>query len=162
MRQPHLIAIAKFVRDLLVHDEQLIKFDREDMPEADFNSSYIVVNGSSISNKQSSGTVFNSVTEAITYNDSFSQSVTLEFYGDNAYINSRKFSLLSASQAALELKKTLGLSISNVSSTLDVKQILGSVHGNRVHLTFNTNYFPSVEVATLRIDTAQFDFTEDR
>lgn len=162
MRQPHLIAVAKFVRDLLSHDEQLIKFDREDAPEADFNSGYIVVNGSGIAIKKGSGSKFDPVAEKITYNDYYSQSVTIEFYGDDAYINSRNFSILSESQAALELKKTLGLSISRVLNTLDVKQILGSVYGNRVHLTFSVSFFPSIEVATLRIDTAQFEFIEDR
>jgi hypothetical protein len=162
MRQPHLIAIAKFIRDLLVYDEQLIKFDREDIPEVDFNSSYIVVNGSSIANKKSTGAQFNPVTEQMTYNDSFAQSVTLEFYGDNAYTNSSNFSILSTSQKALELKAVLNLNISHVSNTLDVKQLLGSVHGNRVHLTFNAYYLPSVEVATLRVDTSQFEFIEDR
>jgi hypothetical protein len=162
MRQPHLIALAVFVRDLIVHDEQLIKFDRQDIPEADFNSSYIVVNGSGISNKQSTGVKFNPATEQVTYNDAFSQSITLEFYGDNAYINSNIFSILSTSQKALELKAVLGLSISNIQNTIDVKQILGSAFGNRVHLTFNINYTPSLDVATLRIDTAQFEFIEDR
>ena len=111
------------------------------------------MNGSGIAIKKGSGSKFDPVSEKITYNDYYSQSVTLEFYGDDAYINSRNFSILSESQAALELKKTLGLSIS---------QILGSVYGNRVHLTFSVSYFPSIEVATLRIDTAQFEFIEDR
>jgi hypothetical protein len=162
MRQPHLIAVAKFIRDLLVHDEQLIKFDREDIPMNDFNTDYIVVNGSGISNKTSNGSSYNGETEVMSYNDSFSQSITIEFYGDGAYNNSRKLSLLNVSQKATELKKLLTISISHISGAIDVKQILGSAHGNRMHLTFNMNYCPSIDVETLRIDTAQFEFIEDK
>ena len=162
MRQPHLIAVAKFVRDLLAHDEQLIKFDRQNMPENDFNTNYIVINGSGIANKQSTGSTFNGTTEQMSYNESFTQSVTIEFYGDDAYLNARKFSLLNASQPALELKKLLNISISHISTATDVKQILGSAYGIRMHLTFNVNYCPSIDVATLRIDTAQITFIEDK
>lgn len=162
MRQPHLIAVAKFIRDLLVYDEQLIKFDRQDMLQGNFNESYIVVNGSNIANKQSTGASYNGEAEVMNYNESFSQSVIIEFYGDDAYTNSRKFSLLNASQKATELKKLLFISISHISSAIDVKQILGSAYGNRVHLTFNVNYCPSIDVNILRIDTAEFEFIEDK
>ena len=162
MSQPHLIAIAKFTRDLLVYNEQLIKFDRQNMPENDFNTSYIIVNGSGVATKQSTGAVFNPTSEQMRYSESFTQSVTIEFYGDNAYINAQKFSLLNSSQQALELKKVLGISISHISTATDVKQILGHAYGNRMHLTFNVNYCPSIDVATLRIDTAQITFKEDK
>ncbi|EAA9292695.1 hypothetical protein A2I22_25385 [Salmonella enterica] len=43
MTQPHLKAVARFVRDLLDYDEQLIKFDRRNVQASDFSTGYIVV-----------------------------------------------------------------------------------------------------------------------
>ncbi len=162
MTQPHLIKIAKFVRDLLDYDEQLIKFDRTDTQRNDLTTSFIVVNSSSISNKTSSGSNYDGDSEIMNYNDQFQQAIILEFYGDLAYNNSSKFSLIVASQKAADLKRTLGISISNVSTATDVKQILGSAHGNRVHIEMNVNYSPSVDVEILRVDTAEFEFIEDK
>lgn len=162
MSQPHLIAVAKFVRDLLSHNEQLIKFDRANKPENDFDTDYIVVNGSGISTKQASGSVYNGTTEIMSYSESFAQSVIIEFYGLGAYTNAQSFSLKSKSQAAADLKRALGISISNVSNSTDVKQILGGAYGNRVHLSMNVNYCPSLDVDTLRIDTAEFAFLNDK
>lgn len=161
MRQPHLIAIAKFIRDLLAYNEQLIKFDRQDMPEQDFNTSYIVVNGSGISNKQFSGRDYDGEGEIMRYSETMSQSVIIEFYGDDAYTNSSRFSILNESQAAADLKRQLGLSVSHKSSATDVKQILGDSHGNRVHVEINITYNASLDVDTLRIDSAEYEITED-
>ncbi len=41
-------------------------------------------------------------------------------------------------------------------------QVLGNTFGNRVHLEMNVQYNESVNVETLRIDTAQFEFLEDK
>lgn len=162
MRQPHLIATAKFVRDLLEHNEQLIKFDREDMAQDDFVTPYIVVNGSGVATKLSTGSNFDGENEIMNYNESYQQGVIIEFYGDDAYINARKFSLLNPSQKAADLKRQLQISISHVKTSTDVKQILGSAYGNRMHLEMNVNYCPSVNVETLRVDTAEFEFIEDK
>lgn len=159
---PHMIAVAKFVRDLLVYDEQLIKFDRTDIPEGDFSTSYIVVNGSNIANRTSSGRNYDGELEIMNYNSSFVQGIILEFYGDDAYVNSSKFELINPSQLGADLKRALGLSISYVSSSTDVKQILGNSHGNRVHLEMNINYNPSFDVATLRVDSTEFTIIEDK
>lgn len=159
---PHMIATAKFVRDLLSYDEQLIKFDRNDIPEGDFSTSYIVVNGSNIATKLSSGRNYNSEDEIMNYNSSFAQGIILEFYGDDAHVNSSNFELTAPSQLGADLKRVLGISISNVSTSTDVRQILGSAHGNRVHLEMNINYSPSIDVETLRVDTTEFTIIEDK
>ena len=161
MSQPHAIATAKFIRDLLDYNEQLIIFDRSNIPQNDFDTSYIVVNTSGISSKQSSGSYFNDVTEIMNYNESYAQNVIIEMYGDDAYTNARNLSLLVASQKAADLKRQLHISISRVKNTTDVKQILGGAYGNRVHLEMTVNYCPSIDVSTLRVDTAEFEFSED-
>lgn len=162
MNPPHAIAVAKFIRDLLDYNEQLIKFDRSNIPQDDFTTSYIVVNNSGISTKLSSGSNFDDVNEIMNYNESYAQNVIIEMYGDDAYTNARALSLLNVSQKAADLKRQLHISISRVKTATDVKQILGGAYGNRVHLEMTVNYCPSIDVETLRIDTAKFEFLEDK
>ena len=162
MTQPHLIAVARFVRDLLGYDEQLIKFDRKNIISTDFATSYIVVNGSLPQSVLARGQRFNGVTEVMTYTAAVSHGIVLEFYGDGAYSNAEDYLMLSASQKANELRRKNGLTIMSVSNITDVGQLLGQSHGNRVHLSFNIQYAPARDVQTLRIDTPQFQFLEDK
>lgn len=161
MKQPHLIAVARFVRDLLSYDEQLIKFDRRNVIASDFSTSYIVVNGSLPQSTLARGHRFDGSTEVVTYTASVSHAVVLEFYGDAAYSNAEAFLMLSESQKANELRRKNALTIMAVSNITDVGQLLGQSHGNRVHLSFNVQYSPAHDVQTLRIDTPQFQFLED-
>ncbi|EME3603719.1 hypothetical protein ACROQ8_004710 [Yersinia enterocolitica] len=160
--QPHIIAVARFVRDLLDYDEQLIKFDRRNIISSDFAASYIVVNGSLPQSVLARGQRFNGDTEVMTYTAAVSHSIVLEFYGDNAYTNAESFLMLSESQLANELRRKNALTIMSVSNITDVGQLLGQSHGNRVHLSFNVQYAPARDVQTLRIDTPKFQFLEDK
>ncbi|EPR2254944.1 phage neck terminator protein [Yersinia enterocolitica] len=160
--QPHLIAVARFVRDLLDYDEQLIKFDRRNIISSDFAMSYIVVNGSLPQSVLARGQRFSSDAEVMTYTAAVSHSIVLEFYGYNAYTNAESFLMLSESQLANELRRKNALTIMSVSNITDVGQLLGQSHGNRVHLNFNVQYAPARDVQTLRIDTPQFQFLEDK
>lgn len=162
MTQPHLIAVARFVRDLLAYDEQLIKFDRKNIIATDFATSYIVVNGILPQSVLARGQRFNGATEVMTYTAAVSHSIVLEFYGDKAYSNAEDYLMLSASQKANELRRKNGLTIMSVSNITDVGQLLGQSHGNRVQLSFNIQYAPARDVQTLRIDTPQFQFLEDK
>ena len=162
MTQPHMKAVARFVRDLLDYDEQLIKFDRRNVQPSDFSTSYIVINGSLPQSVLARGQRFNGDAEVMTYSASVSHAIVLEFYGDEAYSNAEKFLMRSESQSANELRRALALTIMAVSNITDVGQLLGQSHGNRVHLSFNVQYAPAHDVQTLRIDTPQFQFLEDR
>lgn len=162
MTQPHLKAVARFVHDLLDYDEQLIKFDRRNVQASDFSTSYIVVNGSLPQSVLARGQRFNGDAEVMTYSASVSHAIVLEFNGDEAYRNAENFLMLNDSQAAKELRRKHAITIMAVSNITDVGQLLGQSHGNRVHLTFNVQYAPARDVQTLRIDTPQFQFLEDK
>lgn len=162
MTQPHLKAVARFVRDLLEYDEQLIKFDRKNIQVSDFSTSYIVVNGGLPQSVLARGQRFNGEAEVMTYTAAVSHTIVLEFYGNDAYINAEAFLMLIESQHANELRRTNALTIMGVSNITDVGQLLGQSHGNRVHLSFNVQYAPAHDVQTLRIDTPQFQFLEDK
>lgn len=129
MTQPHLKAVARFVRDLLDYDEQLIKFDRRNVQASDFSTSYIVVNGSLPQSVLARGQRFNGDAEVMTYSASVSHAIVLEFYGDKAYVNAESFMMLSESQHANELRRTHSLTIMAVSNIIDVGQLLGQSHG---------------------------------
>ena len=161
MTQLHLKAVARFVRDLLDYDEQLIKFDRRNVQASDFSTSYIVVNGSLPQSVLARGQRFDGATEVMTYTAAVSHAIVLEFYGDGAYTNAQAFLMLSKSQRADELRRSNALTIMAVSGITDVGQLLGQSHGIRVHLSFNVQYSPTHDVQTLRIDTPQFQFFED-
>lgn len=162
MTQPHLKAVARFIRDLLDYDEQLIRFDRRNVQVPDFSTSYIVVNGSLPQSVLARGQRFNGDDEVMTCSASVSHAIVLEFYGDEAYSNAEKFLMLSESQAANELRRQHAITIMAVSNIIDVGQLLGQSHSNRVHLSFNVQYASAREVQTLRIDTPQFQFLEDK
>lgn len=162
MTQPHLKAVARFVRDLLDYDEQLIKFDRRNIQASDFSTSYIVVNGAMPQTVLARGQRFNGEAEVMTYTAAVSHPIVLEFWGDNAHINAEAFLMLSESQHANELRRANALTIMAVSNITDVGLLIGQSHGNRIHLSFNVQYAPAHDVQTLRIDTPQFQFLEDK
>lgn len=161
MTPDYLKAVARFVRDLLNYDENLISFDHTEEIMADKVTSYIVVNSSNVADKLSSGRAYDGDAEIMTYSNSYQQPIILEFYGENAYTNASDFSLLSDSEKARKLKRQHGISISRVSTSTDVKKLLGYQFGNRVDIEFNINYAPTIDVETLRIDTVPTEFTED-
>ena len=161
MIEEHVIKVARYVRDLLVYDEALIKFDREDTQQNDVDTSYIVVNSSEVSTVLSTGQQYDGDVEIMNYNATLSQSFTIEFYGNLAYSNAQEFTLKTRSQKAKEILRGLKITVYNVSSVTDVKQLLGSQYGNRVHVTFNITYTPNVNVDTLRIDETVIEYTED-
>lgn len=154
--------VARFVGGLLSYDQNLIEYDRSMTQQDDLNTSYIVVNMAAQSTTRSRGRTYDGENEVMNYNATMQQPVTLEFYGDDAYTNRDDFLVLSDSQEARDIKRTLGITTYNVRQSTDVKQLLGSQYGNRVHVEFNMTYTPNRDVEVLRIDSTQFEFkTED-
>lgn len=156
-----IINVARYIRDLLDYDENLIQFDRKNTQQSDTVTGYIVVNGSGVQNVLSHGSSYDGDAEIMEYSKSESRLITLEFYGSDAYENAELFSLLNQSQKAKEISRGLGLTIYNVSQVTDIKQLFGYQYGNRVHVDFNIQYCPSVYVETLRVDASEFEILVD-
>lgn len=152
---------ALFIRDLLVYNEQLIKIGRLGAESANFKENYIGVDELGQAQRLASGQKFNDVTESMTYAQQWRSSVTLTFYGANAWANAAKVSALIPSQLSLELQEALGISIYQASGLTDVRLITGQQQGNRLELTLNIQYNISAAVDTLRIDTAQIELITD-
>lgn len=156
-----IVNVARFVRDLLSYDENLIEFDRENIKQELITDSYIVINSDSPVTTLTTGTDYDGDDEEMTYSASLQRPITLEFYGSDAYANKDKFRLLSKSQTAKELSKDYAFTIFNVTGETDIKKVFGSTYGNRVHLEFNIQYCPAEVIETLRIDTGVFEFLVD-
>lgn len=155
MPSPLLTAVAKFVRDLLNYDEQLIRVGRQNFEREQFEAAYIVVDALGQQARVASSETFNGDTETMSLCALHRGPVTLDFYGAGAYNRAIDFSLLMRSQTALELKKGLGVNILQPSALTDAKALTGQQYGERVQVEMVVEMSTGATLATLRIDTAQ-------
>ena len=148
---------AIFIRDLLDYDEQLIRIGRIDHDIEDFTTAYIGVDVLGQSMRLSSGKGYDGETEVMTYAQNWRAPVTVTFYGDGAWDRANKFALLTSSQKGFELQQAQGIGVLLASGITDVKILAGQQYGERQELTLNVLYSVSVDIDTLRIDTAQVE-----
>ncbi len=146
---------AMFVRDLLDYDEQLIKIGRLGEEIDDFTINYIGVDALGASLRLASGQKYDN--EEMSYGQQWIAPVTLSFYGDEAWDNATRFSLLIPSQKSFELQQSLKIGVFQASQITDVKILTGQQYGNRYELTLNVQYSIGALVETLRIDTARLE-----
>jgi len=149
---PRLTAL--FIRDLLTYDEQLIRIGRQNYDIDDFAIGYIGVDSLGASRRLASGEQYDGTLEQMTYQQQWMAPVTISFYGTDAWATATNFALLIQSQKALELQESLGIGVFQASGLTDVKMLTGQQYGERQELTLNIRYATSVNVDTLRIDTA--------
>ena len=148
---------ALFVRDLLNYDEQLIRIGRQNYEIEDFTIPYIGVDALGAAQRLASGQRYDGTAEEMTYQQQWQAPVTLSFYGPDAWTTATQFGLLIQSQKALELQESLGLGVYQASTITDVKILAGMTYGERQDMTLSVRFAVAVDVATMRIDTAQLD-----
>jgi len=162
---PLLQKVAILIRDLMQYNnEDLIKIGRQNMPQNDFKTSYIVVDQLGDRIRESSSEKFDGVNEVMTYGAVYKTEIAVEFYGDDAYSNANRLIGLLRSQASFERKQSLGIGTYQPRALTDLKQLTGQQYGNRLQTSFIVQDNGAVDVNTLRIDTAQYRFlseTED-
>lgn len=154
---PVLVAVAKFVRDLLPVAESLVIIGRENFERTDFSVGYIVVDlltGNPVASSQR----FNPTAEQLTIATLSRWAVTIDFFGDAAYTNSDRFQLLQKSQRAVELCEALGISVFRPTAVQDLRALTGAQYGNRVQVELVVHANASAVLDTLRIDTPQNEF----
>lgn len=149
--------VALFVRDLLAYDEQLIRIGRQNFEQVDFETNYIVVDALGRSERSASLQDYDGETEIMKLGGIWKGPVTLDFYGSGTYDRAIDFSLRSMSQAAIELRKNLGITIYHPTGPTDVKQLTGQIYGERIQIEMMVEISQEVDIATLRIDTAQLE-----
>jgi hypothetical protein len=162
MSSPVLIAVSKFVRDLLVVDEQLIRIGRHDFDRDDMDKQFIVIDALGPHVRTASLESYDGTAETLGIGAIWEGPVTLDFYGAGAYTRAIDFSLRTQSQAARELRRALGVTIYQPASITDVKALTGSEFSERVQVTTTVAISSNISIDTLRIDTAQLEIrTED-
>ena len=149
---PRLTAL--FIRDLLTYDEQLIRIGRQNYDITDFTIGYIGVDSLGPARRLASGEKYDGTLERMTYQQQWIAPVTVSFYGDDAWDTATTFALLIQSQKSLELQEAAGIGVFQATALTDVKMLIGQQYGERQELTLNIRYATSVNVGTLRIDTA--------
>jgi hypothetical protein len=154
------IQLSKFVRDLLDHDEQLIKQGNDNFEREDFTFDYIVVSEISAI-PISIPKTFDADTEFMKYGALMSASMTIDFFGSEANTKKNHFILLANSQKGYELQRDMQLTVSNPSAVTNLKQLTGTQYSPRFQLALNIRYNETTDVKTLRIDTAETEITFD-
>jgi hypothetical protein len=158
MSAPQLIMLARVVRDLLPHPEELIKIGREGITRDQFDTDYIAIDSLAPAQPIARGKSYDGIAEKLTISSRMRQAVTLDFYGTNAYTNAEKLQLLLKSDKALDLQEKYFITVGAVSQVTDVKALTGQQYGNRVQVELTIQYSPSVVLDVLRIDTAVVEF----
>jgi len=162
MSSPAVIAVAKFVRDLLDYDEQLIRVGRQNFERKQFESAYIVVDDLGDAQRIASGEEYDGTAESMNLTTVWRGPVTLDFYGEDAHTRALNVATRMRSQAAAELQQALGLAIFTPSSITDLKQLTGQQYGERVQMTLTVHLTNSADIDTLRIDTAQLEIRNEQ
>jgi len=154
---PTLQLVALLIRDLLTYNEQLIRIGRQNFVQEDFETDYIVIDALGQSAQQSSLETYDGTTEVLSLGAVWRGPVTLDFYGSGAYTRAGQVCLLLRSQAALELKRTLGITTYHPTGPTDLKQLTGQQYGERVQIEMMVEISLDTDIDTRRIDTAQIE-----
>lgn len=147
------LELARFIRDLLEFNEQQIKIGRTNFERSDFTEDFIVPDEISTAIEVLPKD-FNSTTEILSQGTQIKGQYTIDFYGDNAYTNAVKFTVLSNSQKGYELQRDMGITVFSVTTITDLKELTDTQYSPRYQLALNLRYNESVNVPTLRLDEA--------
>lgn len=153
--------VAKFVRDLLGYDQQLIRIGRENFTREQFETEYIVIDSLAVQQRISELETYDGTGEVLSLGAMMRATVTLDFYGSGAYTRAIDFMIRSRSQTGLELKQSLGLDILQPRGPTDVKALTGQQYGERVQLEMTVVFSQSIDINTLRIDEAQIEISNE-
>ena len=156
-----IISVAKFTRDLLGVDEQLIRLGRHNFEQEEMTGQYIVVDLLALV-RVSESESFDGDAEKVSYGDIWRGTFTLDFYGTDAYNRAKEFGRLARSQVAAELKRTLGITVYRASNAQNVAQLTGQQYGERWQVEIVVDVSEATLVDTLRIDEAQLQIRSER
>lgn len=149
----YLQLLALFTRDLLEVDETIIKFSRDNNYNDNFNKNLLVIDSLGASQRLNNSSRF--LNETMEYSQQYRIPCTIDFYGEDAWELSNKFSLLIFSQQAFELKKKYKIAVLGVSTFTNLKQLVGTQYAERYQLQFNLLYTIEFKNGILNINSAE-------
>lgn len=154
--------LAMYVRDLLQQPEgQVVVLGRTNIDQDDLTSLRIAIDTLGNARRMNRSQDYNGDTEVMTHAQQWSQPCTVNFYGDDAYEQVQKFTLLNYSQTGYELQRDSGIAVFMASSITDVKLLTGEHFSNRFEVQLNVQFTESITESVLRIDEAQTLIIED-
>lgn len=156
-----LVQLAKFTRDLLGVDETTIKLGRQNFEDLTLSDDLIIVDSINYS-RQASMKKFDSDAEEMTHTTNQLGDFTINFYGSSAFENVTLFDTLKNSQAAWELQRSYGITVYNDTTITNLKQLTGKRYNERYELGLKVRFNFSTTIETLRIDSADITFLNDK
>ena len=158
---PILIAVGKFVRDLMGYDEQLIRRGRVNFEREQFETAYIVIDQLGNFTRVGGMENYNWTTEQLQIGAMWKGIITLDFFGNGAHNRAIEFSLKAKSQKAANLKNELGINIYNAKGFTDVKALTGQQYGERVQIEMTVETSRDITIEALRIAVPQTEFLNE-
>ena len=153
--------MAKYIRDLLGVKECNISLGR--INEYDEQKPLLIIIDDLSPAQQISVTKgYDGVTETETIDALMNGQFTVDFYGDTARENAFLFATLNNTESARTLQKTHEISVFRLSQISNLKQLAGKTYHERYEITVNLSYNITKSIDTLRFDTAQFSFLNDK
>lgn len=149
--------VSLFVRDLLSYDEQLIRMGRQNFEQEEYETAYIVIDGLGQQAQTATLETYDGENEVMSLGGIWRGPVTLDFYATGAYNRAIDFILRARSQAALELKQALAITIYHATGPTDVKQLTGQQYGERIQIEMQVEISLDVDIDTLYIDQEQLE-----
>jgi len=157
-----LISVAKYIRDLLSHDEQLIKIGRSDEELENSTDNYIAVDALGPAQRLTQGKKFDGDAEVMMHSVKYRQEITLSFYGVDAYDLANDFILMQSDQLSYDLQNQLQITVLKADSIIDVKLLSSDTYVNRLDVSFSLLYNKQKEISTRRIDELQYTLIENK
>lgn len=148
-----LDALAAYVRDLLVYDASLIVIGRENLNRVTSGRGYILID-ELVSTPMGRRYAYNGTTEVEQFVLDVKGAFTIDFFGDSAAANAKKFRLLQSSEKSFELQRTNGICVGHTTTITDLKSLDGNQFNPRFQIVVNVVSSEAATVSTLRIDTA--------
>jgi len=159
-----LFKVADMIRRVLDLTEPTdeILIGRSNILTKDYNKRLYVVDEIPSQTVMSSGERYDGEAEKMTFITVIRHDVTIDVYGYTAYSDASRLVALLRSQAASDAKIALGLTSFHVSSKTDLKELTGTQYINRVQLACIVHDTETVEIDTLRIDTARMQIRNEK
>lgn len=152
---------ALFTKDLFDNTIPTV-LGRYNFNNNDFNDDLIVVDGLSPAIPISNIDKFDGINEIMQHGSFVRQLATVDFYGNNAFLNATKYMALLRSQKATELKEINNLTVYPANTITDLKELVGTQYFNRYQIEVNIRYMITTEIETLRIDTPNIDLLTEK
>lgn len=148
-----LLQVARYTRDLLGYDEQLIKLGRSGYYRDDYDTGIIAIDSLAPAKVVSRSTFFDADEELQKSLFSYEQVVTLNFYGNDALNNAQKWLGYNSLELGYQLQRIYAVSVYIAGGPADLKSLSENQYTNRYEVTATIRYNVEESLPVYRIDS---------